>query len=72
MVVLLALTTDGKIWTTNRAFEASLIDNTSDLDLAMICACKHLVSNYILSHQDELFNGLSLATSINAFQGSDL
>jgi hypothetical protein len=51
-------------------FEAAILDASTELDLGFIRAAKYAVTFYILNNLQTPFNGLSLETSIMAFDES--
>ena len=58
--------TEGGLWRQGSVadLEASFLDAGNGLDLALVLACRLLLSKYILDHQHQDFNGLSLRDSI--------
>jgi hypothetical protein len=57
---LMFLFIDLKRWATLSQFRRDLEDS---LDMAIVTACKHLLSEYILENHDQQFNGTTLASS---------
>ena len=60
VIAVAILFLDGKRWQSIRAVESEIVDKQTELDVALVYASKHLVSDFMREHRDMQCNGISL------------
>jgi hypothetical protein len=53
-------------WPNFRAFEMDLLHDSTNMDLILVEGCKILTFHYLLEHQDDDIDGITLRDSILA------
>jgi len=54
----------GRTWNNTEQLQASLLAPTSNIDAALVRACRNLLGNYLVTSEDELYNDLPLKVCI--------
>jgi hypothetical protein len=57
---------DGNAWATVEEFDSSVLNVQSGIDLALVAACRGIVSNHLLLNQSVKVGGISIAEAILA------
>jgi len=64
LLQLLSEAAAGRAWLNTEQLQASFLAPTSNIDAALVRACRNLLGNYLVTSEDELYNDLPLKVCI--------
>lgn len=64
LMYLLSEAASGRAWSNTEQLQASFLAAASNIDAALVRACRNLLGNYLVTNEDELYNDLPLKVCI--------